>query len=245
MTLKKIGIIFIIIGLTTSLILIPKIHEAVDFDLTLVFTTVGFMVLTNLGLSLIFFDLPYSKRKKIALLGLIVGLIILSMAWFFKHQHWQGAGFLIIVGVLFLCFAYMPLLVRNRYEKWKTFMDLTWHLRFLCIGDLISIILLLAGALSKIQHWPGGSHMIISGSISLACTIFGWNQIFKQVVQKRKEAEDKLALAFNELNKKHHVIEEKQKEILDSIHYAKRIQSALLPSKKQIHRNLNRLNKND
>jgi hypothetical protein len=39
------------------------------------------------------------------------------------------------------------------------------------------------------------------------------------------------------------VVEEKNKEILDSIHYSKRIQNALLPSEKYIERNLNRLNK--
>ncbi|MES2761360.1 MAG: tetratricopeptide repeat protein [Bacteroidota bacterium] len=38
-----------------------------------------------------------------------------------------------------------------------------------------------------------------------------------------------------------HMLEEKQKEILDSIHYAKRIQTALLPSDKFIDRNLKRL----
>jgi tetratricopeptide (TPR) repeat protein len=38
------------------------------------------------------------------------------------------------------------------------------------------------------------------------------------------------------------VIEEKQKEILDSIHYAKRIQTALLTSEKYIERNLDKLN---
>ena len=40
------------------------------------------------------------------------------------------------------------------------------------------------------------------------------------------------------------MIEEKQKEILDSIHYAKRIQTALLTSEKYIERNLNKLTKN-
>ncbi len=36
------------------------------------------------------------------------------------------------------------------------------------------------------------------------------------------------------------IIEEKQKEILDSIHYAKRIQTSLLPSEKYIDKNLNK-----
>ena len=41
------------------------------------------------------------------------------------------------------------------------------------------------------------------------------------------------------IERQKHIVEEKQKEILDSIHYAKRIQKALLPSEKYIERNLN------
>ena len=40
------------------------------------------------------------------------------------------------------------------------------------------------------------------------------------------------------------LVEEKQKEVMDSIHYAKRIQQALLPSEKFIAKNLTRFNKN-
>lgn len=40
------------------------------------------------------------------------------------------------------------------------------------------------------------------------------------------------------------IVEEKQKEILDSIHYAKRIQTALLPSERYLERNLNKINDN-
>jgi tetratricopeptide (TPR) repeat protein len=47
----------------------------------------------------------------------------------------------------------------------------------------------------------------------------------------------------NELLWKNKVIEEKQKEILDSIHYAKRIQQSLLPPEKYIARSLERLNR--
>jgi hypothetical protein len=46
-----------------------------------------------------------------------------------------------------------------------------------------------------------------------------------------------------ETQKQKHLIEEKQKEILDSIHYAKRIQTALITSEKYIDRNLNKLMK--
>lgn len=40
------------------------------------------------------------------------------------------------------------------------------------------------------------------------------------------------------------MVEEKQKEVLDSIRYAKRIQKSLLPTEKYISKNLNRLNQN-
>ncbi len=43
------------------------------------------------------------------------------------------------------------------------------------------------------------------------------------------------------ITKQKEIIEEKQKEILDSIHYAKRIQIALLPHEKYIERTLNKL----
>ena len=42
-----------------------------------------------------------------------------------------------------------------------------------------------------------------------------------------------------------HLVEEKQKEILDSIHYAKRIQTALIPSEKSIERTLNKIMNTD
>lgn len=50
-------------------------------------------------------------------------------------------------------------------------------------------------------------------------------------------------IANFKLNKQKEIIEEKQKEILDSIHYAQRIQSVLLPSDRFIDRAMNRLRK--
>jgi len=58
---------------------------------------------------------------------------------------------------------------------------------------------------------------------------------FRAFSQKRKDTEL--------IRKQKLIVEEKQKEILDSIHYAKRIQQSLLPSSKYFERNLKRLNK--
>jgi len=47
-----------------------------------------------------------------------------------------------------------------------------------------------------------------------------------------------------EIENQKHLVEEKQKEILDSIHYAKRIQTALITNENYINKNLTRLQKN-
>jgi hypothetical protein len=60
-----------------------------------------------------------------------------------------------------------------------------------------------------------------------------------------KTQQKELVKAYSEMFAQKEIIEEKQREILDSIHYAKRIQTALLPSDKYIERNLNDLQKKD
>ena len=57
--------------------------------------------------------------------------------------------------------------------------------------------------------------------------------VYRSSLQKQK---DNLEITYQK-----HIIEEKQKEILDSIYYARRIQRALLTSEKYIERNLNKL----
>jgi hypothetical protein len=61
--------------------------------------------------------------------------------------------------------------------------------------------------------------------------------VYKSYLQKQK--------ANLEITIQKNVIEEKQKEILDSIRYAKRIQNALITSEKYISKNLDKLIKND
>jgi uncharacterized membrane protein len=59
--------------------------------------------------------------------------------------------------------------------------------------------------------------------------------VFRAYRQKRK--------ANIEISEQKQIIEEKQKEILDSIHYAKRIQQSLLPSEKYIEKQIRKLRK--
>ncbi len=94
---------------------------------------------------------------------------------------------------------------------------------------------------------------ISSGNLSERVEITGNNEITELSVRFNKMVDD-LEDSYNTLeqkvetrtlelaNEKKHV-EEKQKEILDSIHYAKRIQNALMPNEKYIERKINDLKK--
>lgn len=65
------------------------------------------------------------------------------------------------------------------------------------------------------------------------------NQLDNLVKEKTKE----VTLQKIEIEKQHSELQDKNKEIIDSIHYAKRIQQASLPSDKFIARNVSRLKK--
>jgi tetratricopeptide (TPR) repeat protein len=64
--------------------------------------------------------------------------------------------------------------------------------------------------------------------------------IFRSLQQNKKA--NRIITAQKELvEEKNHIIEEKQKEIIDSIHYARRIQRALIPNDKMLDKELKRL----
>ncbi|MBC7863723.1 MAG: tetratricopeptide repeat protein [Bacteroidia bacterium] len=73
--------------------------------------------------------------------------------------------------------------------------------------------------------------VIVLGGLGFVVNRFRLTNKQKKIIEQQKLSVDE---AFNKLN-------EKNKEVLSSIHYAKRIQTALLPSEKLIERNLKRL----
>jgi tetratricopeptide (TPR) repeat protein len=87
--------------------------------------------------------------------------------------------------------------------------------------------------------------IIIGLILTLALALFIFRGLSKQkkanhiISQQKREVENKNAL----INKQHELLEAKQKEILDSIQYAKRIQTAQMPTDKYVSKNLDRLKK--
>ena len=80
--------------------------------------------------------------------------------------------------------------------------------------------------------------MLMGGIAFLVALAF---LIFNRYRLKQK-SNLKLQSAYEEIEKSRDEIEAQKKEIIDSIHYAKRIQNSLLPTEKYINKSLNKLN---
>ena len=187
----------------------------------------------HLGLAFLHMEKETQQRKKKARLFLILGLSIFSIGMFNKQFAVIGSNMEVMFGTFMICFSFLPLFVKTRYEKWKSFTQSGFQTLLLSLGDLLSIILLLMGGLFKFMHWPAWYIIAGCGVVLFILSFSGWNRVFKHEVRLRKETEDKLVVAFEELKNKHLLIEEKNREITDSINYAKRIQSAILPDEKE------------
>lgn len=79
----------------------------------------------------------------------------------------------------------------------------------------------------KVRYYFIGGSVLLFGLLILFINRFRITRKQKRIIEEQK-----------------HFVDEKQKEIIDSIRYAKRIQQALLPSSRIIDRDLTKLNKN-
>jgi len=88
----------------------------------------------------------------------------------------------------------------------------------------------------------------VSDKIKAAVTeaLFAQDKLINKLDVLVKEKTLEITQQKTEIELQHFELKEKQREILDSIHYAKRIQQSLLPTQKYIDRNLQQLkNKNN
>ncbi len=94
-------------------------------------------------------------------------------------------------------------------------------------------------------------YMIIGSVVILifvgfaAFSLYRSNQIRKKANHELSEKNTLIEAQKKEVEKQKELVDEKNKEILDSIHYAKRIQQSLLPTQKYMERNLSKLKKDD
>lgn len=243
--MKRAGLIITISGV----ILFPSIGYDLlgEKNIPLVITVPLFLmgaVAIFLGPAFCLFHLPLSKRKAITDLSFIFSLVLIIFGFIAAKMHWLGARVEIIVGVLIITFFYGTLSLKIKYEKWRIYARSNFDALLLSVFDFIGIGSLFLGFLFRIQHWPMSEALFIIGVSTLSIGVLAWNQKFKKEVVFRKETEDKLKELLEKVESQHLSLEEKQKEIISSITYAKRIQNSLLPTEKYIENSINRLNKN-
>jgi hypothetical protein len=242
--LKTIGKIMLILGIAAivAIVLVVGLDARVTKGVPIILSTSG-MFLASLGSAFIFLNAEETLRKKAAYIGRVVSAFLIVLGLVCSYLHQPGARIELMVGIFILCFFHGTLSFKNKYEKWKVYTRSNRDAFFLSTFDFIGIGFLFLGALFKIQQWGWAEEMMFIGFGVTAIGTLAWNQKFKTEVVQRKEAEDKLKETLSEVENQKQKVEEKQKEIIDSIKYAKRIQQSLLPTEKYIEKNLKRLKK--
>jgi tetratricopeptide (TPR) repeat protein len=84
-------------------------------------------------------------------------------------------------------------------------------------------------------------NLIIYSVVTGLLTVCLFSFFIFRSLQKNKEANRIISAQKKEVEHQKQMVDEKQKEILDSIHYAKRIQTALISSEKYVERSIERL----
>lgn len=226
--MRIIGFCFLFIGISGFLF-------SAFADLKLDFGSLSFFVrlissiCILVGITFLLLTLPESKRKKIEVYVFVSGLCIslVPTVVMLLNIPFPSSPQILTIGVFILTFMSLPLFTNRRIAKWKQYTRKTWHAYVLSLADLFSFSVLILGIFFKIMGWPFAMTMLLIGILSAAITIIGWNRLFSRDIILRKQTEVELQKALQD-------IKEKNKDITDSITYAKRIQQAKLLTKEEI-----------
>ena len=216
---KIIGILISISGATTIILKWVYFNPpGPGISKTGILVLVTSLILVMGGISIYQFQNSAKKRKKFTKISFISAVIVVLVGFLFKYLRLPAAGALSIFGSFFLSFAVVPVLGKNRYDKWKKYTDSYYQIIGLMIFDSVGLVFILLSILFSIQNWPGAGATFLLGLLLVILALVLWNKKFDSLFAFQIEAQARL--------------EEQHKEITDSINYAKRIQSAILPPKK-------------
>jgi hypothetical protein len=104
-------------------------------------------------------------KKYIFTTGIISANLMLFGA-LFKVNHFPGAGILLILSILTLCFLFLPFALYNVYQN-----SSPRRYKLLYIVTYLVFAFVFIGALFKIMHWPGAGWFMIIG-IPLPLIVF-------------------------------------------------------------------------
>jgi len=120
--------------------------------------------------TLLLINKKYRLMKKFMFILGMIAPSLLIIGTIFKIQHWPGAGVMIVLSLFLLGAIYLPVFVsikiRDTRKQGKPVNKPIY------IFGLVAGIVFIAGAMFKLQHWPGAGVMIaLSGVVTVAVFI--------------------------------------------------------------------------
>jgi len=143
--------------------------------------------------TLLLINQKYRRMKKFMYILGIVAPSLLIVGTFFKIQHWPGAGILLTLSLFMLGALYLPVFamvqIRDTRKKGKKPNMLMY------IFGVIAGVIFVAGAMFKIQHWPGAGYMIILSAV-VTIGIFVPILVYQAVKDKENQVKNFTVLIF-------------------------------------------------
>ena len=98
-----------------------------------------------------------TMKKLMYISGAFASITLIAGA-FFKFHHWPGAGMLLFSGIVIMALLFAPSLFYLRYKEASGKKD-----RAISLIAMTCAVVLLAGALFRIFHWPGAVVVLFTG----------------------------------------------------------------------------------
>jgi len=115
-------------------------------------------------------DKKHQRMKNFTYFFGLTSALITILGAFFKWMHWPGANILISAGIVLVVGVFLPLFFILNYREQSERKNPVYP-----IVGYITLLLLLAGALFKIMHWPGAGLMT---QLGLAVLVIGFVPLY-------------------------------------------------------------------
>ena len=206
--LRKVGLVLTFTGLLIGFTFFYLLNDNLSlFILSLI--SVGSLTFTFLGISLLAISSNDERKKRLLkVIFLVIAISFMLICLISRSNKWPGTSIEGVFAIFFYCFAYAPLELYLKYNKWKDFSTNKWDMFLLSTLDFAGINLILLGILTKVLHWPGQLYFVYTGTALLVIGLFLWNARFKQEVVRRKESEDTIKKQFEEIEKEKQISED-------------------------------------
>jgi class 3 adenylate cyclase len=203
--LRKLGLSFLIAGI----VCFPLASIIIDLKFKSIFILIISIsiALTFLGISFLVIHSKKINHYKAKSIFLALSLVLITLCILSAYNNWIGANIEGFIAIFSYCFAYAPIELHTKNNKWRAYSNNSLEILLLSTLDFVGVNLILLGILTKALHWPGQFYIMYPGIGLLILGVFLWNSRFKREVIRRKESEDKIKIQYAEIEKAKQVSE--------------------------------------